>query len=91
MIKIIQYAIIPVLSVLGSTSNHNKIFMEYADMYLTYVKETTVHVTKLKLNSMALARKRTIPTERPPLAGELVPTFADRGRHVVSAMDPHGR
>jgi hypothetical protein len=28
---------------------------------------------------MALVRKRTIPTERPPLVGEVVPTFADRG------------
>jgi len=33
----------------------------------------------LKLNSVALVRKRTIPTERPPPVGELVPTFADRG------------
>jgi hypothetical protein len=31
-----------------------------------------------KLNSMALVRERTMPTERPPLVGEvLVPTFAD--------------
>ena len=34
---------------------------------------------KLKLNSVALVRERTIPTERPPPVGELVPTFADRG------------
>jgi hypothetical protein len=26
---------------------------------------------KLKLNSVALVRKRTIPTERPPLDGEV--------------------
>jgi hypothetical protein len=30
-----------------------------------------------KLNSVAVVRKRTIPTERPPLVGE-VPTFAGR-------------
>jgi hypothetical protein len=28
-------------------------------------------LTKLKLNSMAVVRKRTIPTERPPLVGEV--------------------
>jgi hypothetical protein len=44
-----------------------------------------------KLNSVALASERTIPTERPPLGGEVVPTFADRGCGVVSATDSHGR
>jgi hypothetical protein len=29
-----------------------------------------------------------MPTERPPLLGEVVPTFADRGCCVVSATDP---
>jgi hypothetical protein len=28
-----------------------------------------------KLNSMALVRKRTIPTERPPLVGEVIVNF----------------
>jgi hypothetical protein len=46
---------------------------------------------KRKLNSVALVRERTIPTERPPLVGEVVPTFADRGCCVVSATDSHGR
>jgi hypothetical protein len=45
---------------------------------------------KLK-NSVALVRKGTIPTERPPLVGEVVPTFAGRGCYVVSATDSHGR
>jgi hypothetical protein len=40
------------------------------------------------INSVALVRKRTMPTERPPLVGEVVPTFADRGCWVVSATDP---
>jgi hypothetical protein len=44
----------------------------------------------LKLNSVALVRERNIPTERPPLVGELVPTFADRGCRVASATDSHG-
>jgi hypothetical protein len=29
--------------------------------------------------SVTLVRERTMPTERPPLVGEVVPTFADRG------------
>jgi hypothetical protein len=44
-----------------------------------------------KLNSVALVRKRTIPTERPPLVGEVSANFADRGCRIVSATDPHGR
>jgi len=37
-------------------------------------------MTKLKLNSMALVRERTIPTERPPPVGEVSAYFfADRG------------
>jgi hypothetical protein len=28
---------------------------------------------------------------RPPLVGEVMPTFADRGYHVVSVTDPYGR
>jgi len=38
-----------------------------------------VYTSKTKLNSVALVRTRTIPTERPPPVGKLVPTFADRG------------
>jgi hypothetical protein len=45
---------------------------------------------KLKLNSVALARKRTIPSERPPHVSEVSAKFADIGRRVVSATDPHG-
>jgi hypothetical protein len=30
---------------------------------------------KTKLNSVALVRERSMPTERPPLVGEVVPTF----------------
>jgi hypothetical protein len=40
---------------------------------------------------MVLVRERTIPTERPPLVGEVIVNFfADRGCHVVSVMDPYG-
>jgi hypothetical protein len=42
-------------------------------------------------NSMVWVRERTIPTERPPLVGETIASFADRERHVVIVMDPYGR
>jgi hypothetical protein len=41
-------------------------------------------------NAVALVRERTIPTERPPLVGEISATFADRRCRVVSATDPYG-
>ena len=48
--------------------------------------------TKTKLNSVALVRERTIPTERPPLVGEVSANFLRiEGCHVVSATSPHGR
>jgi hypothetical protein len=43
---------------------------------------------------MVWVRERTIPTERPPLVGEVgevSATFADRGCHVVVVTDPYGR
>jgi hypothetical protein len=39
---------------------------------------------------MVWVRERTIPTELPPLVGEVMPTFADKGCHVISATDPYG-
>jgi hypothetical protein len=44
-----------------------------------------------KLNSVALVRKRTIPTERPQPVGEIRANLADIRCRVVSATDPHGR
>ena len=52
---------------------------------------TVENKTKLKLNSVALVRERTIPTERPPPVGEVIANFCGEGCHVVSATDPHGR
>jgi hypothetical protein len=43
----------------------------------------------LKLNSVALVREPTVPTERPTLVGEVSAKFANKGCLVVSAMDPH--
>ena len=50
---------------------------------------TVVTKTKTKLNSVALVRERTIPTERPPLVSANF--LRIEGCHVVSATDPHGR
>jgi hypothetical protein len=47
-------------------------------------KTTEAVYILLKLNSMVSVRERTIPTERPPLVGEVLPTWADRRCHVVS-------
>jgi hypothetical protein len=44
-----------------------------------------------KVNSVALVRERNMPIKRPPLVGEVVLTFADRGCLRVSATDPPGR
>jgi hypothetical protein len=43
--------------------------------------------TKLRVRE----RTTRIPTERPPLVGEVIAKFADRGCHVVSVTDPNGR
>jgi hypothetical protein len=41
---------------------------------------------------MVWVRERIIPTERPPLVGEVIANFfADRGCHVVSVTGPYGR
>ena len=45
------------------------LFTEYKSWFLKFCNK----------NSVALVRKRTIPTERPPPVGEVVPTFAGRG------------
>jgi hypothetical protein len=55
-------------------------------MYLKYKD-----IDPIKLNFVALVRKQTIPTERKPLIGEVMPTFVDRVCREVSAMDPHDR
>jgi hypothetical protein len=41
------------------------------------------------LNSVALVRERTIPSDR-RLSAKLVLTFADRGCRVVSVTEPYG-
>jgi hypothetical protein len=43
-----------------------------------------------KPNSVASVRQRTIPTERWPLLGQVMPTSADRGCQVVNVTDPYG-
>ena len=53
---------------------------------------TQIVYSSAKLNSVALVRERTIPTERPPPVGEVSANFLRvEGCHVVSATSPHGR
>jgi hypothetical protein len=44
-----------------------------------------------KTNPVALVRKRTIPTERPPIVSEVSANICGWGCNVVSVMDPYGR
>jgi hypothetical protein len=53
-------------------------------------KRIVSHKTKNKLRGV-LVRKQTIPTERPPLLGEVSANFCGRGCRVVSATDPPDR
>jgi hypothetical protein len=55
------------------------------------LRHKTSKTEREQINSVALVRKWSIPTERPPLVGEVSAKFADRGCNVVSATDPHGR
>src|SRR5215468_10244074 len=51
-----------------------------------------LNMSKLKKNSVAVVRERTIPTERPPPVGEVSANlWRIEGSHVVSATGPHGR
>jgi hypothetical protein len=67
---------------------HVVVFSAITPCSLVKVKDKVIPE---KINSVALVRERTMPTERPPLVSEVVPTFADRGRCVVSATDPPDR
>jgi hypothetical protein len=69
----------------SETSSSGLLRILHQDKYRRYHNKTKT------TNSVALVRKRTIPTERPPLSAKLVPTLADRGCLVVSATNPHGR
>jgi hypothetical protein len=52
----------------------------------------TGHLFKINYNynSVAWVSERTIPSDR-RLSAKLEPTFADKGGHVASVMDPYGR
>jgi hypothetical protein len=56
-----------------------------------YLHTNSGIIPKKKTNSVALVRKRTIPTEDRRMSAKLVPTFAYIGCRVVSATSPHGR
>jgi hypothetical protein len=54
----------------------------------TYIKNYILYLMNNKKNLRGFGPLATVPTERPPLVGELVSTFADRECYVVSATDP---
>jgi hypothetical protein len=58
-------------------------FLNKTLFYLCFIKKN--------LNSVALVRKRTIPTERPKLVDEVSANLSGRECCVVSTTDYHGR
>jgi hypothetical protein len=60
-------------------------------LFTSFIQFPECTGTNKQTNSMAWVRERTIPTERPPLLGEVVANFSDKGCHVVSVTDPYGR
>jgi hypothetical protein len=73
--------------------------------FFLHVQPLSLHVTKHK-RGMKLSMKRAVNTKQTPwllsaselygpsdfhLSEKLVPTFADRGCHMVSVTDPYGR
>jgi hypothetical protein len=58
------------------------------DAYGAVAAVTSFHPISKKLNSVALVRKRTIPTERPPFVGE-VQQFYFNLLHVSVHSDHH--
>jgi hypothetical protein len=55
----------------------NRLCITESACLMTVLRHKYIDTTgwKLKLNSVALGRKRTIPTERPPLVGEVSANF----------------
>jgi hypothetical protein len=62
------FALLPVLCLLPSVSKYEDYITFQHPVALDY---HVVFQTKNKLNSVALVRKRTIPTELPPPLGEV--------------------
>jgi hypothetical protein len=60
-------------------------------LYGVVSAKTDIWLAKAETNSVAISRKRTIPTERPPRPSNIVPTFAGRVCCVVRSADPYGR
>jgi hypothetical protein len=60
----------------------------HVNVMFSKIRDWGKRVKSIKNNSVAWVRERTIPTERPPLSAKWLPTFADRGCHVVSVTDP---
>jgi hypothetical protein len=49
--------------------------MEYKNTYAQNILDVGYKQTNKQTNSVALARKRTTPTEKPPLVGEVIAKF----------------
>jgi hypothetical protein len=62
------------------------------DCSICYISNTSIpSEVHIQTNSMVWVRERTIPTERRRFLAKWLPTFADKGCHVVSVTGPYGR
>jgi hypothetical protein len=66
------------------------VLISFLSSYLLYKWSCICCVSKHKANSVALVREQTIPTDC-RFSAKLVPTFAYRGRCVVSTTNPYDR
>jgi hypothetical protein len=63
------------LRIVQPSSQCAVIILWWGHLIIEVTKCGSVHKTKQKKNSMVWVRERTIPTERPPLVGEVTASF----------------
>jgi hypothetical protein len=77
--------VIPLIRSLFSSRSSSGLSLDSCSFYAWLILRSRDNI-----NSVAWVRKRNIPSDR-RLSAKSVPTFADRGCHVVSMTDPYGR
>jgi hypothetical protein len=77
---------------LWSLWDHSRHWYLCSDVFVPGTQSNGVIVFCLtKLNSMVWVRERTIPTERPPLVGEVISNFCGQRVPRGQRTDPYGR
>jgi hypothetical protein len=75
----------------GTPLRHHHTVIGRCILKTAVILQHVISDIKKKINSMVWVRELTIPTERPPLVGEVIANFCGRECHVVSVTDPYGR